>query len=359
MEGEMSVRPRVAVLAVGNPHNEQGGAERFYTGLRDALECAGANAEIHWEISDESGFTGIKASYLRFYDCDLTAFDGVISTKVPGYMVRHRNHICYLLHTMRVFYDMFYVEFPEADEALLQQRLLIQELDTAALQSPRTRRIFAIGHEVKNRLSRYNGLDAEVLYPATTMSNFRDGGSHHLLLPGRLHRWKRIDLVIDAMRHVSTEIELIITGTGEDEARLRALAKSDRRIRFVGRVSDAELIDLYADARAILFVPLREDFGLVTLEAFLSGKPVLTCIDSGEPARIVEHGVSGIVSEANPHALAACIERLASDPGIAEALGRGGAASIEHVTWDRVAARLMAALGFPAEGVARSKGAAK
>ena len=318
----MSPRPRIAILAVGNPRNEQGGAERFYFGLCDALESVGAHAEIRWELSDETSFETIKASYLRFYDCDLTAFDGVVSTKAPSYMVRHRNHVCYLLHTMRVFYDMFDLEFQSPDESLLRHRQFIQALDTAALRSPRTRRIFVIGQEVKGRLERYNGLDSEVLYPSTTMRNLRKGRSCYFLLPGRLHRWKRVDLVIEAMRNVRAGIELVISGTGEDEAHFSALARSDSRIRFAGRVSDASLIDLYADARAVVFVPLREDFGLVTLEAFLSGKPVITCVDSGEPARIVEHGVSGFVSEATAHALAACMERFAIDRDGAETMGK-------------------------------------
>ena len=95
--------PSIAVLATGSASGEKGGAERFYTGLRDALSKAGADASIHWEVSEDYSFEAIKRSYLRFYDCDLTDYDGVISTKAPGYMIRHRNHICYLQHTMRVF----------------------------------------------------------------------------------------------------------------------------------------------------------------------------------------------------------------------------------------------------------------
>ena len=94
---------RIAVLATGSVSGEKGGAEQFYTGLRDALIRAGADASIHWEVSDESNFEAVKQSYLRFYDSDLTGYDGVISTKAPGYMIRHRNHVCYLQHTMRVY----------------------------------------------------------------------------------------------------------------------------------------------------------------------------------------------------------------------------------------------------------------
>lgn len=335
---------RVAVLAVAAPQGEQGGAERFYQGLRGALERAGVQAEIVTEISDESNFEAIKESYLRFYDLDLLVYDGVISTKAPAYVIRHPNHVCYLQHTMRVFYDMFEVEFPRSNRELLAQRELIQQLDTAALQSPRTRRIFVIGHEVKDRLRRFNGLDAEVLYQAPTLKGFRAGAYRYVFMPGRLHRWKRVDLLIEAMRWVRVPVEVLISGTGEDEQRFKVLAAGDERIRFLGRISDEELLALYADALVVPFVPCHEDFGLVTLEAFHSGKPVITCRDSGEPARLVRDGETGFVCDPDPRAIAACIDYLAEHPEEAAAMGRRGAESVAHISWDRVAAELLAAL---------------
>jgi glycosyltransferase involved in cell wall biosynthesis len=343
---ELGRKPRVAVLATGTPSGETGGAERFYVGLRDALIAAGADASIEWETSDESGFEQILASYLRFYDRDLSDYDGVISTKAPGYLIRHRNHVCYLQHTMRVFYDMFEVEFPNGGREVDEQRRLIQRLDTLALQPPRTRRLFTIGEEVALRLQEFNGLSAEVLHQGTSMSGFYCRQALHLFLPGRLHRWKRVGLAIEAMRYVEDPITLVISGTGEDEVRFRALAAEDPRIRFVGKLSERALVDTYADSLAILFVPLREDFGLVTQEAFLSGKPVVTCTDSGEPARLVRDGVNGCVVDPNPKALAEAVASLVSNPARARAMGERGRQDIDSARWHRVSARLLEGLGF-------------
>ena len=161
----------------------------------------------------------------------------------------------------------------------LEQRRLIHALDTAALQRPR--RIFAIGQEVAERLRRFNGLNAHVMRHPTSMEGLREGNFGYFLLPGRLHRWNRAQLAIEAMRFVAAPVELIIAGTGEDEAEFRRAASADSRMHFVGRVSDERLADLYANALAVLFTPRSEDLGLVTLEAFQSAKPVITCIDSG------------------------------------------------------------------------------
>jgi glycosyltransferase involved in cell wall biosynthesis len=338
-------RERIAVLATASASGEVGGAERFYVGLRDALRALGADAQIVPVVSDESNFDAILQSYLRFYDLDLSDFDGVISTKAPGYVVRHHNHVCYLQHTMRVFYDMFDVEFPKRDPALRAQRNRIVQLDTAALAHSGVRKLFVIGHEVKQRLRMYNGLDAEVLYQSTTLDGFRSGKYRYLFMPSRLHRWKRVDLVIRAMKLVRAPIDLLISGSGEDERQLRQLAEGDSRIKFLGRVSDQELLELYADALAVPFVPLREDFGLVAVEAFHSATPVIACEDSGEPARMVEDSGGGIVCAADPAAIAASIESLAANPAAARTLGIAGRRFAQELSWERVATALLGALG--------------
>jgi glycosyltransferase involved in cell wall biosynthesis len=338
--------PRVAVLANVAPHGEPGGAERFYFGLRDALRAWGADAEVVPVLSDERDFVAVQRSYLRFYDLDLSRYDGVISTKAPAYVVRHPRHVCYLQHTMRVFYDMFEREFPNPTPELLAQRSLVHRLDTAALGHPRLLGRLVIGEQVRKRLLESNGLDAEVLHQASALSGFRTGAFDYLFMPGRLHRWKRVDLVIRAMRHVQASVRLLIAGAGEDEAALRQLAGTDSRIVFLGRVSDEQLLELYANALAVPFVPVMEDFGLVTLEAFYSRKPVITCVDSGEPAAFVRDGESGYICPPDEQEIALRIETLTRERRLAKAMGERGLAAIAHISWDAIAERLLKALGL-------------
>ena len=334
---------RIGVIATISGTGGEGGAERFYNGLVAAL-----NEHVPTEridvVSDESSFEAIEETYLRFYDLDMSEYAGVISTKAPAYMVRHPNHVLYLQHTMRVFYDMFDREFPHPDETIIKQRALVQRLDTLALQAPRTRDRFVIGKEVQKRLRHYNGLDSQVLYQATTLSGFECRNFEYVFIPGRLHRWKRLDLIINALKYVKSPVKVLISGEGEDGAYFRSLASDDNRITFLGRVSDRELIELYAGALVVPFVPIREDFGLITLEAFHSGKPVLTCMDSGEPANIVQDGVSGFVCEPVPHVIGEKLEYLFQNPGIAMRMGQQGRESVKHITWQKVANALIKAL---------------
>jgi glycosyltransferase involved in cell wall biosynthesis len=337
---------RVAVIAVKPARGETGGAERLYEGLVSALNKSGARADLINVVSDESCFEAIEETYLRIYDLDLSAYDGVISTKAPSYLIRHPNHICYLIHTMRVFYDMFENEFPHPTKELMKQRNFILNLDSAALSYPRTKKIFVIGNEVKNRLLKFNYLKSTVLYPALPSDNFRQGSYQYIFTISRLHRWKRLDLIIKAMKHIDRPLELKIAGTGEDEAWFRELADGDKRITFLGHVSDEELIGLYSNALVVPFVPKMEDYGYITIEAFRSCKPLITCTDSGEPSYIVRDGESGFICPPEPEAIASKIEYLYDNPEIAKKMGLHGKDSVKEITWEHVSEKLLQALGL-------------
>jgi glycosyltransferase involved in cell wall biosynthesis len=337
---------KVAIICVRNRDGRVGGAERFFDGLHVALGEHGCEATIVSIESDESTFESIEETYLRCYDFDASAFDAVISTKAPSYLVRHPNHVCYLVHTVRVYYDMFEQTFPRPTKQVELQRARIHRLDTLALTLPRTRHVFAIGHEVAARLKAASGISASVLHPPLGFDRFRRGQfGDYIFLPGRLHRWKRVDLAIEALRRSRQPVRLLVAGTGEDEAGLRALAAGVGGVQFLGHVSDEQLVDLYANALAVAFVPIREDYGYVTIEAFRSAKPVVTCLDSGEAAVLVEDGVSGFVVSPDPTAIAGVFDRLALDRGLALRLGESGFARSASLRWDAVVPRLLEALG--------------
>lgn len=335
---------KIAVVVPRMLSGETGGAERFFTGLVNSLNTTTTSADIVEVLIDESSFESIQESYLRCYDLDLSAYDGVISTKAPTFLLRHPNHICYLVHTIRVFYDMFEQEFGKGNQVLKTQRETIQQLDTGALRPPRTKKVFTIGNEVSQRLMQWNGVKSEVLHPALVLNNFSRGKYDHIFLPGRLHRWKRVDLVIKAMSHLRYPISLKIAGTGEQEQELRTLSETDKRIEFLGRVSDEELLNLYANALVVPFVPIREDYGYVTLEAFSHFKPVITCQDSGESLQFVKDGINGLVVAPKPKEIARAIEYFINNPEQAKIMGEQGKVAISHINWSNISQRLLSDL---------------
>lgn len=332
---------KIAVVVPRMISGESGGAERFFTGLVNSLNTSNTSAELVEVLIDESSFESIQESYLRCYDLDLSGYDGVISTKAPTFLLRHPNHICYLVHTIRVFYDMFEQEFGRGNLTLKTQRDTIQKLDTGALSPPRTKKVFTIGNEVSQRLLKWNGIKSEVLHPALVLDNFPEGEYEYILLPGRLHRWKRVDLVVKAMRYLKHPIQLKIVGRGEQEQELRALSSEDERIEFLGRVSDTHLLNLYANALVVPFVPIREDYGYVTLEAFAHGKPVITCQDSGECLQFVKNNINGLIVAPQPKEIAKAIEYFINEPEQAKIMGKKGKVDISHINWSNISQRLL------------------
>jgi glycosyltransferase involved in cell wall biosynthesis len=185
------------------------------------------------------------------------------------------------------------------------------------------------------------GTDVVVAHPPTRLEGLHRRRGRYLFTVSRLDQPKRIDLLIRAMAHVKADIELRIAGTGPQEQALRDLAAGDPRVRLMGFLNDAELARAYAGARAVLFVPYQEDYGFITLEAMLSGKPVITTTDAGGPTELVSNLVHGLVTAPKPASLGRAITLLARQPWLAWWLGRNGRTRAHGITWDRVVSGLI------------------
>jgi glycosyltransferase involved in cell wall biosynthesis len=110
---------------------------------------------------------------------------------------------------------------------------------------------------------------------------------------------------------------------------------------FAGSAGGDELVALYADALAVVYAPFDEDYGYVTLEAFLSEKPVITASDSGGTLEFVVDGENGFVCPPEPEAIGLAVARLAADRQLAARLGRAGLVRARTVTWDGVVEQLL------------------
>lgn len=345
---------RVAILTAETPAGGQGGAERLYAGLFRGFQEIGSHPELISVPADESTFERILDNYSACERLDLSSYDVVISTKVPTYSIKHANHVLYLMHTVRAFDDMFNDAFPRQERAHFVQRAQVHQIDYKAICGAKAR--FAIGHEVARRLQRWRGLDCEVLHPPLGFNEFRQGAQgNYFFLPGRLHRWKRVDLAIEAVRRSRLPFKLLIAGTGEAEAELKQAAAGDDRIEFLGRVSDEELVTLYTGALAVPFLPVREDYGYITLEAFASGKPVVTCSDSGETCQFVRHRETGLVAAPNPDSVREALEWLWDNRESASRMGGSGYQSAQSMSWARTAAALATAAVEPPHDRRQSK----
>jgi glycosyltransferase involved in cell wall biosynthesis len=333
----------------------QGGAEYHVRELVRHLREAGCETErvsvpFKWYPKDEILAHAAAWRLLDLGESNGRPIDLVIATKFPTYFARHPRKVAWLIHQHRAAYELAgtpYSDFThdEADVAL-RDRLIA--LDTAMLAE--CRGLFANSANTAARVARYNGLPAEPLYHPPRLAPQLHAGpaGAYVLSVGRLESVKRTDLAIRAMAHAPTALSLWIAGTGTQHAAFDALAVSlglADRVRFLGEVGDLEIVDLYAGALGVIFPPYDEDYGYVTLEAFLSGKPVVTTTDAGGPNEFVVDGVNGFVCPPDPEALGAAIGRLDADRARAAAMGQAGAERARTITWTGVVDRLLGAAG--------------
>jgi glycosyltransferase involved in cell wall biosynthesis len=272
--------------------------------------------------------------------------DLVIPTKFPSYLVRHPRKVTWLFHQFREAYDLHGTPFGSFSDSAEDRsaREAIRAIDARALAECRA--IFAISRNVAGRLARFNRLPAEPLHPPPPQhGRYRtDGYGDFLLWAGRLEPIKRPDLALRALAASGSPLRLRIAGRGPLEGELRRLADSlgvGGRVEALGWVTDEDLLRLYAECRAVLYAPLDEDYGYVTVEAFLSRKPVLTTSDAGGPLEFVEEGVSGFVRPPEPEAIAEAIDRLSALPEARlREMGEIGRRRVAHISWDAVVERL-------------------
>jgi glycosyltransferase involved in cell wall biosynthesis len=346
---ERGARPRVVVAEARIPFAPDG-AELHAQSLVQQLRLRGYDVE-----SVALPFSGRKHRLLdeacawrllNLSSSNARTIDVLIATRFPTWFARHPRKVVWLVHQHRPAYELYgtsYSDFTETDEdARLRAHLI--ELDAKMLAE--CERIVTNAQNTANRLQRFNGIVARPVYhPPPIAQQIRTGPyGDYLLLVARLEPLKRVQLAIQAMAHVPSPIRLVIVGAGTQRAALAAEAAASpaaNRITFAGAVWGDAVVDLYAGARGVIYVPFDEDYGYVTLEAFLAAKPVITATDSGGPLEFVRHGVNGFVCAPDAVALGAAMNRIAADPSLAERLGAAGQSTARVITWDGVIDELL------------------
>jgi glycosyltransferase involved in cell wall biosynthesis len=327
-----------------------GGAEVHVRQLVRELRARGFATELvsvpfKWYPKEEILPHAAAWRLLDLSESNGRAVDLVIGTKFPSYFARHPRKVAWLIHQYRAAYELCGTEYSDFAHTELDVGLrdTLMRLDTKMLGECRA--LFTNARNTASRLAKFNGLVAEPLYhPPKLASRLVPGPySDYVLSVGRLESVKRVDLIIAAMAAVPSSIRLMIAGDGtqrQNAERAAEQAGVADRVTFLGNVEDDDLIALYAGALAVVYPPYDEDFGYVTLEAFLARKPVITCTDSGGPHEFVIEGVNGFVCAPEPGELAAAIDRLAADRARAARMGDAGHEAASAITWDGVIEKL-------------------
>ena len=329
----------------------EGGHRVIARALVCALRESGHEAEIL--TTPQNRFGRQFSAYLatRLLDVEMTgtaeAVDRLISLRYPSYVLKHPQHTCWLNHRMREYYDLW----PQWTRRLSWKgkikesirRSLIHRADSHYLRK-NVRRVFVQSRTVQQSLLRWGNIQSQVLYPPPPQRPYRtDGYGDFVLSPSRLSPLKRIPMLIDALARTSMGRAVVI-GDGPEKEKIIALIRQynlENRIEMLGHVTEERMVDLYARCRAVYYAPVNEDYGLVTLEAFRSRKPVITATDSGGPTELVQDGVNGYVIRPEPSEIATRLEMLYENTSLAETHGNAGYEFASDITWPKTVSRLL------------------
>ncbi len=332
-----------------------GGAELLAAGLVEALRAAGHEADLvaipfRWWPPEAVLDQMLACRLFDLGEATGGTVDRVIGLKFPAYLVRHPNKVLWLLHQYRQAYDLW--DHPlgalrtAPDGAHVRDAIL--QADSRLI--PEAKAVFTISATVAQRLTKHCGLDATPLYhpPPHADAFWCAEPREYLFFPSRLAPLKRQTLVLESLARTRHPVRVRFAGTVEHathladfRARVQALGLGGRA-EWLGAVNEEDKRALYAHALGVVFPPHDEDYGYVTLEAMLAGKPVVTCADSGGPLEFVRAGVTGLVADPTPEALGAVLDALWDAPAEATRMGAAGRRHYEglEVSWRQVVQRL-------------------
>jgi glycosyltransferase involved in cell wall biosynthesis len=299
--------------------NQMGGAERVVLALHEIFPDAPIYTSIYDPRRVDAAFQqmDIRTTFMQklplvkkhhqpflpFYPfamerIDLRGYDLVLSSSSAfgkGVITRPETmHICYCHTPMRWCWN--YDEYVERERLGKIARSILPFLITGLrvwdqMSALRVDHFIANSPVVAERIQKYYRRDAVVIPPPVEVSRFAFDPAtqpeEYFLIVSRFMPYKRIDLAIEACNRL--QLPLVIIGSGRDEKRLKRIAGPT--IRFMGQLSDEEVLQCYARCRAFI-LPGEEDFGITPLEAQASGRPVIAYGAGGALTSVID-GVTG------------------------------------------------------------------
>ncbi|MEA3354875.1 MAG: glycosyltransferase [Patescibacteria group bacterium] len=254
---------------------------------------------------------------LAFESFDFSDYDLVISitSAEAKAVITHPKtlHLCYCLTPTRYLWShkTQYLNHPGLGPWSHLGKLVfkfskqyLKQVDL--ITSSRPDQYLAISKAVQKRIKKYYYRDSKIIHPPVNTANFyHNKPKDYYLLVSRLVPYKNIDIAIKAFNKLNKK--LVIIGIGRELKNLKKLANSN--ISFLGKVSDLKLADYYSYCRALI-MPQEEDFGLVSLEAQSSGKPVIALNQGGAKDTVINNKTGILFNQATVDSLIKAVKQF-------------------------------------------------
>ncbi len=268
-------------------------------------------AKLPFAIKHYQKYLGFMPRALE--NLDLSSYDLILSSEsgpAKGVVPRPgAHHICYCHSPMRYIWDEYYTYTEHMDPVsrFVFSRIAHQMRIWDVVSSARVDHFIANSTFTASRIERYYNRDASIVHPPVDTARFKPSQRRgdFFLFAGQLVPYKKADLAVEAFRDI--DAPLYVVGDGSDRKRLEKMAPSN--VKFLGRVSNAELETLYGECRALIF-PGQEDFGIVPLEAMASGRPVIALNRGGALDTVIPNETGVFFDQPTAASLAAAVKRF-------------------------------------------------
>jgi glycosyltransferase involved in cell wall biosynthesis len=179
----------------------------------------------------------------------------------------------------------------------------------------------ANSEEVQGRIQKFYRRDSTVIYPPVSLG-FRGQGlgvrkGDYYFIVSRIVGAKGIDMAVEAARKHGFKLKIAGASAGYYTGLKDMQETAPENVEFLGRVSDEELVKLYAGAKAFIATATDEDFGITPVEAMLCGTPVIAYHGGGFKETVIDGKTGVFYHESNVNALVAAVkkfEKLKIDP---------------------------------------------
>lgn len=324
-------------VALAHDHlNQIGGAERVLSEFHDLYPNAPVFTLLYdkasvgeyfgnWDIRSSfiAGLPG-GARFFKWYlwlmptaveQLDLSSYDLVVSSAsalIKGLVIKPATtHICYCHTPTRYLWSdtlQYTSDLPQPAWVKKILPLLLTRLrQWDFLAAQRVDSFVANSQFVAKRIKKYYRRESVVIYPPVDTEKFGkpQRAEDYFLLISRLRPYKRVDLAIRAFNKLGMPLKII--GSGEQEAELKLLAKSN--VEFLGQVSEQDKIKYLSHCLALIH-PQEEDFGISAVEAMAAGRPVIAYASGGALETVLPGKTGCLFPEQSWESLADAVVRF-------------------------------------------------
>jgi len=305
--------------------------ELYTNGRRSIIQALSFSISLFRPLLKEE-FDVIDVSVFPYFSCFTTKAVSVIK----------RTPLVFTWH--EVWDDYWYEYMGRIGVFGLMVERIVSKLskDNIAVSKWTKAKMETIGIKTKNICVIPNGIDLEQIQRIKPSSEQSD-----IVFAGRLIKEKNVDLllrVVSILKNSTSDIRCIIMGDGPEKERLLHLTEELRledNILFTGFIEYDELIGNIKASRVLVLPSKREGFGIVAIESFACGKPVVTVNSKDNAAQeIVVDSVNGFVVDAEAEKLARIMEKVLDDKVLYGNLVENATREAKKYGWEIIVAHI-------------------